>query len=275
MDTTLSAELSAFHGHSTVTSLTNANIQSWDPQHHSQVEEFTQQNTKGQANIRQELIGKLLACNGKSFVSPKDGRIQNYLSEVQKRLIDSALRHRNYSEYALNHTNNLGPQNLYPTQASDASRSMTLRENSKDAPDSMFRSTASPVHGQSSTQANVKPGLANMSTTSVQLCYPVPLKAVKNGVSVLQCPYCAYLVDETFIKDPQRWRFGLFLMSLLSRLTVVAGNISIKTSCHIYVRWKIVKFLTSATVQQRIGNHTCTGTTSKLLVGRVRLAVKS
>jgi hypothetical protein len=259
-----------------VTSLTSANIQSWNQQHHSQVEDFTRQNAKEQANIRQELIEKLLASNGKSSMGTYQlGRSQNHLSKVQIRLIDSALRRQKYSEYAWNHTKKLGPPTLHTTLASDASRSMTFWESSKDAPYSMFQFTPSPVHGRSSTQADLKPSIANISTTSGQLCYPEPLKAVSNGTSVLQCPCCAQLFGESFTSDPQRWRFGLSLMNLLSRLTVVAGNISIKTSCHIYVRLKIAMFPTSATVQHRNGNHISTKTTCGPFIGSAQLAVKS
>jgi hypothetical protein len=273
MDTILSSELSAFRdlytneGHSIVTSLESANIQSWIPQYHSQIEEFTRQSAKEQANIRQGLIDKLLRSSGKSSMgsptatSSKDGRVQDHLSKVQIRLIDSILRRRNYSEYAWNHTDNLEPQNLHTAQASDASRSMTLRESSKNAPDPRFQSSAGPVHGRSTTQADLKPSIASISTTSGQLCHP--------------CPYCAQLFDESFIRDPQRWRFGLSLMNLLSRLTVVAGNISIKTSCHIYVRLKIAMFPTSATVQHRNGNHIFTKTTRGPVIGSAQLAVKS
>jgi hypothetical protein len=286
MDTTLSSELSAFRdfytneGHSIVTSLESANIQSWVPQHHSQVEVFTRQSAKEQANIRQELIDKLLESSGKSSmgspkaVSSKDGRAQDHLSKVQIRLIDSILRCRNHSEYAWNHTNYLEPQTLHTAQASDASRSMTLWESSKNAPDPMFQSTAGPVLGRSTTQADLKPSIAGISTTSGQLCYPEPLKAVSNGISVSQCPYCAQLFDESFTRDPQRWRFDLSLMNLLSQLTVVAGNISIKTSCHIYARSRIAVFLTSVTVQQRNGNHTYTKTILRALIGSARLAAK-
>jgi hypothetical protein len=267
LDEKLSAGLSAFHGHSTVTSFTNPNIQSWVPQHHSQVEESTRQNAREQANIRQELIDKLLESSGKSFigsptaVSSKDGRIPDHLSKVQIRLIDSIFRRQNNLKYAWNHTNNWEPQTLHTAQASDASRSITLRESSKHAPDPRFQSTAGPVHGRSTTQADLKPSIASISTTSGQLCHP--------------CPYCAQLFDESFIRDPQRWRFGLFLMNLLSRLTVVAGNISIKTSCHIYVRLKIAMFPTSATVQHRNGNHIFTKTTRGPVIGSAQLAVKS
>jgi hypothetical protein len=280
METALSAELSVLR-QSRVTNLTNPNMQSWVPQHHSQVEESTRQNAKEQANIRQELIDKLLESSGKSSmgsptaVSSKDGRVQDHLSKVQIRLIDSILGCRTHSEYAWNHTNYLEPQTLHTAQASDASRSITLRESSKNTPDPMYPSTAGPVRGRSTTQADLKPSIASISTTSGQLCYPEPLKAMRNGTSVLQCPCCAQLFDKSFIRDPQRWRFGLSLMNLLSRLTVVAGNISIKTSCHMYVRLKIAIFLTSATVQHTNGYHIFTKTTRGPVIGSAQLAVKS
>jgi hypothetical protein len=106
-------------------------IRQFSPIERSRIVDATP-NVKEQANIRQELIGKLLASNGKTSVSthkavllPNDQNADG-LSRVQNLLIDSILKCQINIDHAWIRTGNLRSQVLPVTQAGDALRSTSL-----------------------------------------------------------------------------------------------------------------------------------------------------
>ena len=181
--------------------------------------------SKEQTLFRQDLIAMLCAPTDHSdtslgvYTPPQSHNTEHDLSMAQIRLINSALRRRNNLEFAWKHTN-------------------------------------SPMPSRPSTQHDLKPVLARAFVTSGVLQYPEALRVVvNNGASALQCPCCARFFPESFVENPRHWRLVLFISSVLSCLTVAAGNTSIETSCHMYALLTTVMLPTSAMVQLRSGSH--------------------